>query len=54
MTPPETTANIPIKSSLNERVKKLAASRSEQMGLSKPLSRVAWLELIVKQEEDKQ
>lgn len=44
---------LQVSNSLNQRIKVLAGIRAKQMGLSKPLSRVTWLELIIKEEENK-
>lgn len=46
-----TTIDIPLP--LNDRLKALALKRSKNMGLSRSLSRTAFLELLIKEEEER-
>lgn len=51
MSEEKTTVQISI--SLDNRIKKLAELRSQKLGLSQPVSKRAYLELIVTEEEER-
>lgn len=53
MSEPKTVTTIQVSLVLDGRVKKLAQVRSEKMGLSKPLSKNTYLEMLVTEEEDR-
>lgn len=47
----KTTIQVPIK--LDDRIKKLAAQRATKLGISNPLSKGTYLEVLITEEEER-